>query len=198
MSPDDKSKKKQDAFDALSAMASGEEPAPPEAPAIPKVPPRPDRPTTPPPVTPRARPTPAKAVDKATPARARTAGKAKAPAAPGSSKPPSRAAMAAQRRKEASQRKAETFRQTLIPILLTVGVLLVVVAIVGLASIPDNVGDDEVDTTNWDDETNPFLAKEWVKWLLIAALPVALILEFGAVIFILQSQRYKRLLAQEP
>ncbi|KKN97039.1 hypothetical protein LCGC14_0162900, partial [marine sediment metagenome] len=33
VSPDDKSKKKQDAFDALSAMASGEEPAPPEAPA---------------------------------------------------------------------------------------------------------------------------------------------------------------------
>ena len=106
--------------------------------------------------------------------------------------------MAAQRRKETSQRKAETFRQTLIPILLTVGLLLVVIAIVGLMAVPDNVGDDEVDTTNWDDETNPFLAKDWVKWVLIASLPVALILEFGAVLFILQSQRYKRLLTQEP
>ena len=148
---------------------------------------------------PKARPVAARPVAAQPPVR-RPAAKAatarpaaarpKASAKP--AKPRSAAALAAARRKMVIAERGETYRQTLIPILMTCAVLLIVLATCGLASIPDDPPDtDDVNSTNMDLSDYSMLNKPWAKTVILMAYPMAAVLALGAWLFIAKSQRYK-------
>ncbi|MHC4563787.1 MAG: hypothetical protein ACYS8X_13595 [Planctomycetota bacterium] len=245
MSPDDKSKKQQNAFDALSAMAGGEDTPPaskpkpkpkPKPPAAtpepsgaiepepaPKPQPRPPqpaqtaeepaqqkveipkaqpRPTKPPAQQPQVKPRPtappqAQAAPAPQPAAAKPGrvarAKARAVAAPPAAaaapaaKPRSTRALAAARRKQAHLQKGIAFRSTMIPILLTMGILLLSLSASGLNMLPEktNVIVEEEDTDNWDIEGG-IMDSPVTRPLLLLAIPLGIIMLFGAGLFVFQ------------
>ena len=155
------------------------------------------RPATPPPVQPKARPVAARPASRPTgqPARAVTASPPQqATAQP--VKKRSSAANSALRRKLAAAEKSETFRQTLIPVLITVAAMLLILCTVGLMMIPDEaVVTEGEDHDGWDFSSLSMLNKPWAKWVILAGYPVAVVLAFGAWMFVMQSGRYESLLA---
>jgi len=160
------------------------------------------RPATPPPVQPKARPVAARPAGQpasrpaAQPARAVAAAPARRQAAAQPVKKRSNAANAALRRKLAAAEKSETFRQTLIPVLITVAVMLLVLCTIGLMAIPDKaVVTEGEDHDGWDFSSLSMLSKPWAKYVILAGYPVAVVLAFGAWMFVMQSGRYKSLLA---
>ena len=218
MSSDRRSnKKQQNALDALSSLAGGDDPLAPaedDAPApqapsrpaaqapsddgvveIPKVPTRPTqpaagsgRPDTPPAVRKAAKATPARAVSRT--------------AAPAAAKP--RAATATTqrgrrvdpvkvRRRIAGMKQAEGWRQTAFPVLVTIGLLLVSLGIVGLSLMPGEKFDPSADTDNWDTDPNSPLAGGGMKFLTYASFPVGAVVIFGGILLVVQANRLKNL-----
>ena len=74
--------------------------------------------------------------------------------------------------------------------------MLLILCTVGLMMIPDEaVVTEGEDHDGWDFSSLSMLNKPWAKWVILAGYPVAVILAFGAWMFVMQSGRYKSLLA---
>ena len=213
---DNRDKKQQNAFDALEALSGGSEPAPapapetppakpaPKKPAVPspaanepvvEIPKVPKRPTQPPagsgrPDTPPAIPK----APKATPARA---------ASPATAAKPRAAAAPAQRtrridpvkvkRRIAARQQAEAWRQTAFPILLTIGLLLIVLGIVGLISMPSKSYDRGADTDNWDTDPHSPLGTKAVRFFIYASFPIGAVVILGGILLVIQASGLKKM-----
>ncbi len=205
-------RKQQNALDALSSLASGEEPlapAEPEAPPaqppsvdpvvdIPKVPTRPakpaagsGRPDTPPAVQKAAKATPARAVSRAAaaaPAKAKPRAAAAAPTRRGRRVDPVKL-----RRRIAGMKQAEAWRQTAFPILVTIGLILMALGIVGLSLMPGESYNPDDDTDHWDVDPHSQLSKSGVKALVYASFPIGAVVIFGGILLVVQAARLKNL-----
>jgi len=173
------------------------------------------RPATPPPVrkapkaTPApsvarsARPAPAKAAParrapaKAAPAKA-TSAKAAPARASQRSRRPQRSDVAKIRRRIASLKQSEGYRQTAFPILLTIGLLLVVLGIIGLVMMPAKTLDPNQDTDNWDVDPHSRFNSKGFRYMVYATFPIGAVIMLGGVVLIVQAQRLQQLcLAEE-
>jgi len=223
MSSDSRDKKQRDAFDALDALAGGgdsalapETPpakkAPKPAPKQPAAPPAsdaeveipkvPKRPTQPPAGSGRPDTPPAvKKAPKATPVRAvapPAAGAAPAPAKPAAATPKPgqrtrRIDPAKLKRRIAGMKQAEGWRQTAFPILMTIGLLLVGLGIVGLITMPSKSFDPKADTDNWDTDPNSPMGRPAIRFMTYAAFPVGAVVILGGILLVVQAMKLKKM-----
>ncbi len=181
------------------AAAPTPQPAQPaeQEPLIPTVDGRSPRPEMPPAVPKAAKPTPAKAVGpaaaKVSPATAPVKAKAVAKA-PGPAKPARRKG-SMDRRKLARINQQMNFRQTLIPILITLGVIIFALGIMGLMMLPDKTvdpDDQNYDPDNWDDlDPDSPLNKPVTKVAVYLTFPLGLLLWVGAGVLMAQVFGFK-------
>jgi len=194
--------------EAPPAKPAAPKPAPkkPAAPAasqpqveIPKVPKRPTqppagsgRPDTPPAVPKAPKATPVRAVaPSAAPAKAAVA-KPRAAAAK-SGKRSRRNDPAKLKRRIAARKQSEGWRQTSFPILLTIGLLLVTMGIIGLATMPSKTVDRNADTDNWDTDPDSALGKPAIRFFVYASFPIGAIVMLGSVLLVIQAGALKKM-----
>lgn len=169
-----------------------------QEPLIPTVDGRSPRPEMPPAVPKAAKPTPAKPVGaapgKATPTQA-TPVKAKAVAAAPAPAKPTRRKGGMDRKRLARINQQMNFRQTLIPILITLGVIVFALGIMGLMMLPDKTvdpDDQDYDPDNWDDlDPNSPLNKPVTKVAVYLTFPLGLLLWVGAGVLMVQVFGFK-------
>jgi len=197
MSKSHRKKKYSDAMDALSAMSGGQE----QAPEFPQPFPSPDQPRVEPPsqqpeapISPPSRPEqPAPAVQRpAAPdvRRGSPGGMPVAKAMPafpasrtGHARPTARARAGHRQPTQELDFASYNYRQTMIPILLTLGVLVLIAATILSVQLPSGGAKDPTGMTM---PPHPMLAASWAKWLVLAFFPVGAGLLFGAFMFIIQ------------
>lgn len=198
-----KKKRHSDALDALSAMGSEQEPAqqqPPPAEPSPQQPadqqqdvpapsPRPEQPT---PAAQEPNVEPPLPIIPKVPQRAGPphAAKARTPATrrrPGAGRRPTARRSAARRQPPKPMDVASyNYKQTMIPVLLIMGVLILILATVLAFNLPADVA---TDPTHMIMPPHPMLANAATKWLVLAMFPVGAGLLFGAFMFVLQTQK---------
>lgn len=195
-----KKKKYSDAMDALSALGGGEPPAqqPPQAPLPIEPAPTPQPPAAQPPAPSAPPARPQQPIPPAKPAQADPASiSTDALGQLATGRTTARPAQARRTGSRTAARKTTgrgakqapamdlagyNYRQTMIPVLLVTGVIVLILAITLAVMLPSG----ELNPNGMDMPPHPTLAKPAVKWIVMVLFPIGAGILFGAFTFIMQ------------